>query len=168
MRFPARAGRSSPVREAELPACPCPRHAVHQVAAALQWMARAPLPSALQGRDFFRQAEQDFWAPGEEVQITRLLTERKKSAELGLKRIPHLGLLKMGTKLVSKCSVSLLKWHQLTEHEKSRQTFGYISLLLGHFFGSCVVKMSGFPNVISCSNRREIFKYGFKNHTSHT
>lgn len=67
------------------------------------------------------------------MQITRLLTERKKSAELGLKRIPHLGLLKMGTKLVSKCSVSLLKLHQLTEQEKSRQAFGYISLLLGAF-----------------------------------
>lgn len=80
---------------------------------------------------------------------TRLLNECKKSAELALKRISHLGFLKMETKLVSKCSVSLLKLDQLTQQKKAGEFFGYISPLLGHFFGSRVVKMSGVHNVIS-------------------
>lgn len=96
------------------------------------------------GRGFFHQAEQDFWVPGEEVQITRLLNECKKSAELALKRISHLGLLKMGTKLVSKCSVSLLKLDQLVDRiEKSRRAFGtsasYRGISLAHVWWKCLV-----------------------------
>lgn len=58
------------------------------------------------------------------MQTTRLLNECKKSAELALKRIPHLELLKMGTKLVSKCSVSFLKLDQLTEQKKAGELLG--------------------------------------------
>lgn len=61
-------------------------------------------PLSFKDGDLF-SAGQDFRVAGEEVQITQLPTESKKSAEVGLKHRPHIGLHGMGTELISKSSL---------------------------------------------------------------
>jgi len=74
----------------------------------------------------FQQVERAVWVPGEGVQIARLPSERKASAELGLKRRAQLGRHRLGTRLVSKSSLRV--WprqrEQLTELEQTGELSG--------------------------------------------
>lgn len=156
LRFSARAGRPSADKQGQSSRpCPRPRQAGHQMAAALQWMARAalhPFRERIFYFFFFQQAEQDFWVGGEEVQITRLLTESKKSAELSLKGRAHLGLHKLSLFQNPAFSVSLLQLDKLTELEKTGELSGTSAssqvISLAHVWWKCLVFPIGSADLI--------------------
>lgn len=157
LRFSARAGRPSADKQGQSSRpCPRPRQAGHQVAAALQWMARAALHPFREGifYFFFSAGRARFlsWgrrganhtAPHWKQKVSWARSERQSTSWVAQ------------TKLVSKSSLQCQSTpvRQADRAGKNRGAFRYISLFSGNFFGSCVMKMSYFPNWISWSNKR--------------